>query len=84
MPGGAGSNHGPKGHVQINESGTLEYWKEDEEEWGKSSDKIWWRAVLIKPVVPAVWHCEIRDKLINMAKTCQADVYSSYAMPELW
>ncbi|KAL9070985.1 MAG: hypothetical protein Q9161_004485 [Pseudevernia consocians] len=26
--------------------------------------------------ISAVWHCEIRDKLINMAKTCQADVYS--------
>ena len=34
-------------------------------------------------VVPAVYHCRIRAKLIDMAKTCEADVYSSYPFLDL-
>ncbi len=49
----------------------------------QSSGSIWQRARLTMFVVPAVYHYRIRDKLINMAKTCDDDVYSRYSMPDL-
>lgn len=49
----------------------------------QSSDNLWWSAGLTYFVVPAIYHYMIREKLINKAKTCDADVYSSYSMREL-
>ena len=34
------------------------------------------RALLTNLLVPAVYHCQIRNKLIIMARTSRADVYS--------
>lgn len=42
----------------------------------QSFEKMSSRAVLTNLIVPAVYHHQIREKLINRARTSAADIYS--------
>ena len=46
------------------------------------SDNVQRGAGLTSLIVPAVYHCRIRDRLLAKSKTCDADVYSNYRILE--
>lgn len=78
VPGGPGSNRGIRGQVRHNESGILEFFEENRETWSRSSAifrRCGNRPRLIQLLVPAIYHHEIRAKLIIKAKNGQNDTY---------
>lgn len=42
VPGGAGANRGVRGQVRYDESGNLEYRRNEQSSWSKSPAEVWY------------------------------------------
>ena len=66
--------------------GGIEYWWPEGRKWSMSSAKVLstqYRAGLTDVAVPAIYHYEIREKLILEAAAGDDDVYSMSLSPRL-
>ena len=69
----------PEGRVRYDAHGGLQFWKAHGRRWSRLSAKVLLTHIgagLTEFVVPAIYHYQIRQKLIQMAVTSDTDVYS--------